>query len=96
MDADSQTAIVAKSLILNRESEMSQMEPRVFSIRPATNPITLIAIVLAGGFIAAALVRYRHPAKPQPARRGALATVALPSRCVSSSSSEPRPSGVER
>jgi peptide/nickel transport system permease protein len=51
MDADSQTAIVAKSGILNRESEMSRM-------RLATNLITLIAVVLAGGFIAATLVRY--------------------------------------
>ena len=58
VDADSQTVIVAKSVILNRESEMSQMEPRPFSKRLATNLITLIAVVLAGGFLAAALVRY--------------------------------------
>jgi ABC-type dipeptide/oligopeptide/nickel transport system permease component len=34
------------------------MEPRPFSRRLASNLITLIAVVLAGGFLAAALVRY--------------------------------------
>lgn len=37
---------------------MSQMKPRPFSNRLATNLITFFAVVLAGGFIAAALVRY--------------------------------------